>query len=90
MTNWKERARFGGMKTKEEIAAEFVGRLKSLLSEYEAEIYAEDCFSGYAECGEDIRIKVNVPSLHDNGVQTRSWMEIDLGNKIWRDSLYTI
>jgi len=73
------------MKTKDEVTQEFLTKLKSLLREYstediEATIEAEDHYPGYPECGEDIRMTVDIPSTYSpEGECLREWTEIDLG-----------
>lgn len=73
------------MKTKDEVTYEFLTKLKLLLREYsiggqEATIEAEDHYLGYAECGEDIRMTVDIPSIYSSdGECLREWTEIDLG-----------
>lgn len=37
---------------------QFLTELKKLLAKYDAEITCEDHWSGYAECGEDVRITI--------------------------------
>jgi hypothetical protein len=68
------------MKTSVEITQEFKTKLDALLKEYGAEMEASDHFSGYAECGEDVRITVSIPSKwDDNHEQIQEYTEIDLG-----------
>ena len=68
------------MTTKEQ----FISELKALLAKWDAEIVAEDHFSGYAECGEDVRMTVTIPAIYDkeSGEYIREWTEIDLGRRI--------
>jgi len=70
--------------TKEQVEIEFKAKLKALLREYDAEISASDHWSGYAECGEDVRITVTIPSIFnaETGEYVREWTEIDLGRYI--------
>ena len=64
------------MKTSVEITQEFKTKLDALLKEYGAEMEASD----YAECGEDVRITVSIPSKWDgNNEQIQEYTEIDLG-----------
>ncbi len=74
--------------TKEQVKEKFIGELKALLSKYGASIEAEDHFSGYAECGEDVRMTVVIPGVYDpaNGDVMREWTEIDLGRTIDADA----
>lgn len=69
------------MKTSIEIEQEFRQRLAALLAEFDAELSAEDHYSGYAECGEDVRMTVEIPSVFDNETQEyiREMTIIDLG-----------
>ena len=53
------------MKTKDQVKAEFLSDLNDLLLKYSAEITAEDHWQGYPECGEDIRITVDIDGLWD-------------------------
>jgi len=52
----------------------FLNDLKALLSEYNAEIVAEDHWAGYAECGQDIRMTVE---FEDCGME-----DLDLGRYV--------
>ena len=71
--------------TKEEVTQAFLIDLKALLQKYSngvssCEIEAEDHYSGYPECGEDVRMTVTVPSIYTpEGETIREWTEIDLG-----------
>lgn len=68
---------------KEKTKENFLKDLKALLKEYDAELSAEDHFSGYAECGEDVRMAVDLRGIYDeNGETVRPYMEIDLGKSI--------
>lgn len=68
------------MKTKEEITTEFKADLVALLDKYEAELAAEDHFTGYAECGENVRMTVVIQGKWDIfGNCLREYTEIDLG-----------
>lgn len=68
------------MKTKDQLTKEFTAELHALLAKYGAEIDAEDHYSGYPECGSDVRMTVTIPAIHDaNGETLREWTEIDLG-----------
>ena len=74
--------------TAREVEIAFRTDLAALLAKYSngadrAEIESEDHFSGYAECGEDIRITASIPSVYDaEGNQIREYTEIDLGRWI--------
>lgn len=69
------------MKTSQEITEEFNTKLRILLAEYGAELSAKDHWQGYAECGEDVRMTVEIPSIYDgDGNCLREWTDIDLGS----------
>ncbi len=73
------------MKTKDEVAKEFLTKLRDLLLEYSTEqkasIEAEDHYPGYAECGEDIRMTVDIPPIYSlKGECLREQTEINLGS----------
>ena len=53
--------------------------LNALLAKYNAELEAEDHWTGYPECGEDIRMTVTIPSKWVDGNQVVEYTEIDLG-----------
>jgi hypothetical protein len=84
------------MKSSNQIKIEFLTDLKELLAKYKGnnyscEITAEDHFSGYAECGEDIKMTVTIPSIYEeNGNQLREWIELDLGRYIDIDKINKI
>jgi hypothetical protein len=72
------------MKTKQDVEKAFRTELQALLDKYGAEIEAEDHFMGYAECGEDVRITVDIPGIWDEkGNTVREWTSIDLGRIIF-------
>jgi hypothetical protein len=63
-----------------DISTQFKAELTSLLAKYDATLESEDHYSGYAECGEDVRMTVSVPSRYgDDGSRLREGCEIDLG-----------
>ena len=74
------------MKTASEVSREFMTKLQLLLKEYshgdwEASIGAEDHYPGYPECGEDIRMTVDIPAVYDSeGGCLREMTEINLGS----------
>ena len=72
------------MISKQQVTDEFTAELRALLAKYQAELSAEDHFSGYAECGEDVRMTVFVPAVYDalTGDTLREWTEIDLGHRV--------
>ena len=67
------------MKTEKEVSKEFLSELKALLKKYNAEIEAEDHWKGYSECGRDIRMTVNIPSIYQDGEPIQEMTEINLG-----------
>lgn len=72
------------MKTKEQIEQEFRAELQALLNKYGAELEAKDHWTGYAECGEDVRVIVHIPGIWDkDGNPVREYTEIDLGSYVW-------
>lgn len=75
------------IQTSAEVEQAFRADLAALLAKYSngrdrAEIEAEDHFSGYAECGEDVRITVSIPAIYQDGEPVRPYTEIDLGRFI--------
>jgi hypothetical protein len=68
--------------TKEIVTALFLNDLKALLNKYNAEITCADHYQGYPECGEDVRMTVEIPSKYDSGELIQEWMEIDLGHRV--------
>ena len=72
------------MQTKEQIEQAFRAELQTLLDKYGAELEAKDHYQGYAECGEDVCMTVNIPGIWDkDGETVREWTEIDLGSHLW-------
>lgn len=70
--------------SKEQIEAAFRTELQALLDKYGAELEARDHYSGYAECGEDVRMTVDIPAIWTKaGDLVREGTEIDLGSHIW-------
>ena len=69
------------METSEMVEARFMRDLQALLAKYgEAELSAEDHWTGYAECGQDIRMTVFIPATYDDdGDILKDSAEIDLG-----------
>jgi len=57
---------------------EFMSELRELFTKYNAEISAVDCYPGYPECGEDIRMTIDLDWHPEAGMD-----EIDLGDH-WR------
>lgn len=70
------------MKTSEQITKEFIAKLSNLLYNFHpsATLGAEDHYSGYPECGEDVRMTVFIPSIYDEeGDCISDCAEINLG-----------
>lgn len=67
------------MKTKEQVEQVFRVELQSLLDKYGAELEAGDHWTGYAECGRDVRMTVTIPAIYNEGETVREYTEIDLG-----------
>lgn len=71
------------MQTKEQVAQAFKDELQALLDRYGAELEAKDHWQGYAECGEDVRMTVDIPGIWDkDGEAVREYTEIDLGGRM--------
>ena len=68
------------METSKMVESRFMRDLRALLTEYgEAELSAEDHWTGYAECGSDVRMTVYIPGIYDeSGDVVREYTEIDL------------
>ena len=68
------------METAEMVESRFMRDLQSLLARYgEAELSAEDHWTGFAECGSDVRMTVYIPGIYDeSGNVVREYTEIDL------------
>jgi len=47
-----------------------------------ADISASDHWSGYAECGEDVRITCMIGGIYKDGDVVREYTEIDFGSNI--------
>ena len=65
--------------TKEETEFLFMYELKALLKKYNAELSAKDHYQGYPECGEDVRMTVDINGI--NGIEC-DYIELDLGEYI--------
>ncbi len=67
-----------------EIEKEFLAEFKALLLKYDATISADDHWNGYAECGRDIRIEIDIDSKYDaEGNMLRPYVSIDLGSRYY-------
>lgn len=68
------------MQTAAQVEAAFRADLQTLLDKYDAELVASDFFTGYAECGEDIRIEVTIQGIYDAAHNCiREFTVFDLG-----------
>jgi hypothetical protein len=69
------------MQTADQITQAFKAELQALLDKYGAELSARDTWEGYPECGEDVRMHVDVPAIYDADHNClREYTEIDLGS----------
>lgn len=69
------------MQTADQITQAFKSELQALLDKYGAELSARDKWEGYPECGEDVRMQVDVPAIYDADHNClREHTEIDLGS----------
>lgn len=72
------------MQTKDEVIRVFKADLQALLDKYGAELEAKDCWQGYPECGEDVRMEVTIPAMYDADHNCiRESTEIDLGDHLF-------
>jgi len=77
------------IKTSQQVTADFVRELKALLTKYNADIVAADHYQGYPECGEDVRMTVEIPSAYDeNGELIQEYTEIDLSSSVQYSNIY--
>lgn len=68
------------MQTKAEVTKLFLSDLAALLRKWDAMITAEDHYGGYPECGEDIRMEVDIKSVvGPDGQVFRDFTVVDLG-----------
>lgn len=80
------------IQTADSVKDQFLAELRALLAKYDAngrlaQLTAEDHWSGYSECGEDVRMTVSIPSIWDvSGNQLRECVDIDLGKHFDRES----
>jgi hypothetical protein len=69
-----------------EIEAEFRADLQKLLNRYGAELEASNHWEGYAECGQDIRMIVDIPAKYDDDHSClQEYVQIDLGTFVYHD-----
>jgi len=72
------------MKTAKTVAAEFEAELQALLNKWGANLSADDHYQGWAECGEDIRMQVEIPAIYDSDNNcVREWALVDLGQAVY-------
>ena len=68
------------MITSEQVEESFRDELLQLLSKWGATVEADDHFDGWPECGQNIKIIVDIPSVYDDdGNCIREYTEINLG-----------
>jgi hypothetical protein len=67
------------MKSADQVKKDFMADFDALLKKYGASIEAKDEYPGYAECGEDIHIRIDIPSIYGSGCCDREGTDIDLG-----------
>ena len=70
-------------KTSKEVEAAFRAEFQALLDKYSAVVKAEDHWQGYAECGEDVRITVEIKSVYSGSELIQEYTEIDFGHGVW-------
>jgi hypothetical protein len=58
----------------------FKEELTELFLRYGATLMASDHYKGYAECGEDIRMIIDLPGKIEDGNEIEKCEEIDLGS----------
>lgn len=74
--------------TEDEVKAAFMADLSALLTKHGAELEAKDHWTGYAECGSDVRMTATISSIYAMGTGEciRPFVEIDLGSWLTGDS----
>lgn len=55
----------------------FLADLQALLKKYGAEITAKDEWTGYAECGEDVRMTVEFKDYNLDDIDLGTWVDGD-------------
>ena len=58
-----------------DIRTEFLSELHALLKKYKAEIVCSDHWSGYAECGEDVRMTVEFDDYTIDDIDFGCWID---------------
>lgn len=71
------------MTTADEVKAEFLGKLKSLLNEYKAEICVED-ENRFGYCS-DYQIHINIPAVYSDGETLAEYCDIRIGRWFCHD-----
>jgi hypothetical protein len=61
---------------------ELKSKLIALCREYGAEIEAKDHWTGYSECGQDVRMTLTIDGVYMDGDVVHPYEGIDLGNRI--------
>ena len=67
------------MKTAKDIEHDFRLDLLCLLNKYNAQIETSDHYTGYSECGQDIRVMVSIPAIYMDEQCINEYTEFDLG-----------
>lgn len=66
---------------KERITAAFLKDFQAVLDKYKVELEAKDYWTGYAECGSDVRMTAMIDSVYDkDGNCICPYIEINLGS----------
>ena len=68
--------------SKSDVERLFRADLAELLGKWGATIEAEDHYPGYPECGQDIRIEVDIPSIWTGGELVRPGITINFGSMV--------
>lgn len=66
--------------TEEEAVAAFKTELAEMLKRWSATLTASDHWTGYAECGEDIRMTASIEFMHPDGYPR--FVDVDLGRDV--------
>jgi hypothetical protein len=69
----------GGTMTEDQLKYAFMNDLHELLEKYGAELEAADHWTGYAECGSDIRMTVTIQGIYNEGEVVLPFVQVDLG-----------
>ena len=54
---------------------EFLKELQALLKKYDAQIKADDHWTGYAECGQDVRMTVEFKDYRIDDIDLGTWVD---------------